>query len=254
MSGRQPDRVAQAPARPLAASRASASTRRRRHRRRPLCAGGPGPLARDDRATLEDLATPDAPGLSPLHRTGQALDARGSPPAGDLASSARRASRRTTGRGRTSQGRFASSSTHHVERGQRQTHRPVTSLSLRSRGSFSDNFDGTKLRPRIPVCGSAASRVSRWSGDQTGLPRGGTPRDPSAWWRTGYPLPVNPLVPSIPVARRSGSARPEPGPGVHLRSRQSRSGQDDPDSRRRSADSGQRRRTLIGEDSIGATS
>src|SRR5438067_13086585 len=33
----------------------------------------PGPLPRNHGATLEDLATPDAPRLLPLHRTGQAL-------------------------------------------------------------------------------------------------------------------------------------------------------------------------------------
>ena len=40
-----------------------------------------GPLARNDRATLEDLATPDAPGLGPLDRTGQALDPQRAVPA-----------------------------------------------------------------------------------------------------------------------------------------------------------------------------
>src|SRR5436309_13963839 len=33
----------------------------------------PRPLTRDHGATLEDLATPDAPRLLPLHRAGQAL-------------------------------------------------------------------------------------------------------------------------------------------------------------------------------------
>src|SRR5437867_47028 len=37
----------------------------------------PRPLTRYDGATLEDLATPDAPRLGPLHRTGQALDPDG---------------------------------------------------------------------------------------------------------------------------------------------------------------------------------
>src|SRR5690349_8131695 len=30
-----------------------------------------GPLARNHGATLEDLSTPDTPGLAPLHRTGE---------------------------------------------------------------------------------------------------------------------------------------------------------------------------------------
>src|SRR5438034_2356026 len=37
----------------------------------------PRPLTRYDGATLEDLATPDAPRLGPLQRTGQALDPDG---------------------------------------------------------------------------------------------------------------------------------------------------------------------------------
>src|SRR5262245_35258586 len=34
------------------------------------------PLTRNDGATLEDLAAPDAPGLRPLHCAGEALDAQ----------------------------------------------------------------------------------------------------------------------------------------------------------------------------------
>src|SRR4051794_27153265 len=34
------------------------------------------PLARHDGATLKDLASPDTPGLVPLDRTGEALDAQ----------------------------------------------------------------------------------------------------------------------------------------------------------------------------------
>src|SRR5262249_11933709 len=37
----------------------------------------PGPLTRDNRAALEDLATPDAPRLRPLDGAGQALDPHG---------------------------------------------------------------------------------------------------------------------------------------------------------------------------------
>ena len=40
-----------------------------------------GPLARNHRATLEDLAAPDAPRLGPLDRAGQALDAQRAVPA-----------------------------------------------------------------------------------------------------------------------------------------------------------------------------
>src|SRR4051794_11489850 len=46
-----------------------------------LARTAPGPLARDDRATLEDLAAPDAPRLGTLHGAGEALDAQRAVPA-----------------------------------------------------------------------------------------------------------------------------------------------------------------------------
>src|SRR5690242_19254269 len=41
----------------------------------------PRPLARNHGTTLEDLAAPDTPGLAPLHRAGEALDAQRAVPA-----------------------------------------------------------------------------------------------------------------------------------------------------------------------------
>src|SRR5688500_15003 len=81
MSGRQPDRVARVGEPVGRQPRLDLDLEDRVAGDVLLARATAGPLARDDRATLEDLAAPDAPGLRPLDRTGQALDAQRAVPA-----------------------------------------------------------------------------------------------------------------------------------------------------------------------------
>src|SRR6266545_338129 len=96
-----------------------------------------GPLARDDRATLEDLAAPDSPGLAPLDRAGQALDAQRAVPAERLGQfQLGRGVREPQVRVELPTGQVCLNLDAHVEWGQRQTHKarsPLSSLDLLDR-------------------------------------------------------------------------------------------------------------------------
>src|SRR4051794_17330224 len=95
-----------------------------------------GPLTRDHGTTLEDLAAPDAPGLVPLDRAGEALDAQRAVPAerlGQLQLS--RGVREPQVRVELPTGQVCLDVDAHVDRGQRQTHKARSPLSSRSSGS-----------------------------------------------------------------------------------------------------------------------
>src|SRR5882757_5077282 len=96
-----------------------------------------GPLARDDSATLEDLAAPDTPGLVPLDRAGQALDAQRAVPAERLRQfQLGRGVREPKVRVELPTGQVCLQLDAHVEWGQRQTHKARSPLSFsRSSGS-----------------------------------------------------------------------------------------------------------------------
>ena len=211
MSGRQPDRAARPrrARRPPAAP--SASTRSAASRATSSLRGRPRGRLRGTTAPRSKISPPQTPHGSCRSTAPARHSTRsGQSPQSDLASSSsagESANHRSGSNFR--QGRFASSSTAHVERGQRQTHRPVTSLSFDLVDRCSDVLRRCKkLRPRIPVCGFRGLEVSRWSVCQTGLPRGGTPRTSVAAWRVGCPCRVNPLVPLTPrdAGARTSSA------------------------------------------------
>src|SRR3954449_11854206 len=96
-----------------------------------------GPLARNDRATLEDLAAPDAPRLTPLDRAGQALDAQRAVPAERLRQfQLGRGVREPKVRVELPTGQVCLELDAHVEWGQRESHKARSPLSsLRSSGS-----------------------------------------------------------------------------------------------------------------------
>src|SRR3954454_6517253 len=95
------------------------------------------PLARDDRTTLEDLAAPDTPGLVPLDRAGQALDAQRALPAERLRQfQLGRGVREPKVRVELPTGQVRLQLDRNVEWGQRQTHKarsPLSSLDLLDR-------------------------------------------------------------------------------------------------------------------------
>ena len=158
-----------------------------------------GPLTRDDRATLEDLAAPDAPGLVPLHRAGEALDAQRAVPAERLGQlQLRPGSRRTTGQGRTS-GRAGSPPA-------RQSCRvgPTPDSYARSPLSLCDLLDRRSVV--LPACGGQITKaadpgygfrgleVSRWSVFRPAFLEAEHRGHPHAL-AGSVPCSVNPLVP-----------------------------------------------------------
>src|SRR4029450_10452202 len=96
-----------------------------------------GPLARNHGTALEDLAAPDAPGLVPLDRAGQALDAQRAVPAERLGQfQLGRGVREPQVRVELPTGQVCLELDGNVEWGQRQTHKarsPLSSLDLLDR-------------------------------------------------------------------------------------------------------------------------
>src|SRR4051794_17039364 len=91
------------------------------------------PLARNHGTALEDLATPDTPGLVPLDRAGQALDAQRAVPAERLRQfQLGRGVREPQVRVELPTGQVCLDLDAHVERGQRQTHKARSPLSSSS--------------------------------------------------------------------------------------------------------------------------
>src|SRR4051812_8568738 len=95
------------------------------------------PLTRNHGATLEDLAAPDTPGLVPLDRAGEALDAQRAVPAERLGQfQLGRGVREPEVRVELPTGQVCLELDAHVEWGQRQTHKARSPLSFdRSSGS-----------------------------------------------------------------------------------------------------------------------
>src|SRR3954471_1573644 len=93
-----------------------------------------GPLTRDHSATLKDLAAPDTPGLVPLDRAGEALDAQRAVPAERLGQfQLGRGVREPKVRVELPTGQVCLQLDGNVEWGQRQTHKarsPLSSLDL----------------------------------------------------------------------------------------------------------------------------
>src|SRR4051812_26131063 len=90
-----------------------------------------GPLARDHGATFEDFAAPDTPGLVPLDRAGEALDAQRAVPAERLGQfQLGRGVREPEVRVELPTGQVCLELDAHVEWGQRQTHKARSPLSL----------------------------------------------------------------------------------------------------------------------------
>ena len=88
------------------------------------------PLARDHGPTLENLAAPDTPGLVPLDRTGQALDAQRALPAERLRQfQLGRGVREPQVRVELPTGQVCLDVDAHVDRGQRQTLKARSPLS-----------------------------------------------------------------------------------------------------------------------------